>query len=369
MAHTISLVESHSPYAFQAVTWYIDILAAPLQTFAGVWNGRDPTPTVVRHARGRGVIPRRPLYWEVDEKPSHSPAEVTRTVSLVSKDRLVGSSFIEEALHAYRARISESRTAQGVSFFAYEDEWQLSGVAPRRPLESVFLKDPAIMESLLGDMKSFLSKESKARFITLHIPMIRTYMFHGCPGSGKSALIHCLASECGLNVARFSGGNAEDLAYALRRVPPASLLVIDDIDAIVQEGRAGTPGFAATLQALDGVARSDPLVVCMTSNVPQQLDVALRRRVDVAVQFEHATREQCEAMYTFFFEGDTQPFGEVWERVKNFRPFPCSVFHKLLVRSLSHDGGPCALLKKDPGAFEDLMNLLVEDRGTRHIYS
>ncbi|RYP18586.1 hypothetical protein DL765_003871 [Monosporascus sp. GIB2] len=60
------------------------------------------------------------------------------------------------------------------------------------------------------------------------------------------------------------------------------------------------------LNAIDGVASHEGRVLIMTTNVPQALDEALIRpgRVDLQVEFAHATRQQAEELFVRMYEAD-----------------------------------------------------------------
>lgn len=363
----IQVVDTHNPYVFQACTWHIANHVNPANLCAAVWNARESHATVILHALGEGIVAGG-ICWKVEDF-HHQQQQQQRRLFLSCPSASIATAFIQEALQAYRMRMSKSKMDGGISFFTYEESdgiWQLQGVAPKRPLESLFLPT-GIAQSIVEDVQTFLTHRSK--YEQLHIPMIRTYMFHGVPGSGKSALVHCLASLCSLNVARFSGTSAEELGYAVHRVPPSSVLAIDDIDSLLKGGRE-SGGFAGFLQALDGVARAEPLLVFMTSNVPGQLDIAVRRRIDYSIEFKSATKEQCRDMAAFFYPSESaHMFEALWKLLQDNRPFPCSAFHKLLIRSLGCEGGPLKLLESDPQVFSTLVGMGGACKSSDFMYS
>jgi transitional endoplasmic reticulum ATPase len=119
-------------------------------------------------------------------------------------------------------------------------------------------------------------------------------LLHGAPGSGKSALVHALASELGANFVSIEGsrvfnqwlGESEEAVRALfRRARDArpSILLLDHVDALapVRAGRTGERTDERVVSALlasidDALAEGGVLVVGATSR-PELIDPAVVR--------------------------------------------------------------------------------------------
>jgi chaperone BCS1 len=176
---------------------------------------------------------------------------------------------------------------------------------------------------------------------------VRTYLLHGTPGSGKSSLVHCLASEMGYGVATltFAPGMADsDIAAALSRMPPRCFLVVEDIDCAFAGRAAKNHGvaFGTILTALDGGMTEAPLAVFMTTNHLAELDPALRRRIDHVQEFKAATQVQGRALFDAFFPGGSaDEFQAVWAVA---RGSAMSVLQKYLVKARQAQGGVLARL-------------------------
>ncbi|RYO78117.1 hypothetical protein DL766_009862 [Monosporascus sp. MC13-8B] len=91
---------------------------------------------------------------------------------------------------------------------------------------------------------------------------------------------------------RSSDWKVSDLAKALKKEGSG-----DDKKGISLSG---------LLNAIDGVASHEGRVLIMTTNVPEALDEALIRpgRVDLQVEFAHATRQQAEELFVRMYEAD-----------------------------------------------------------------
>ena len=119
-------------------------------------------------------------------------------------------------------------------------------------------------------------------------------LLYGPPGSGKSALVHALASELGVNFVAIEGskvynqwlGESEEAVRALfRRAGEArpSLVMLDHLDALAPV-RAGESGertdervVSALLASLDDVLAAGSVFVVGASNRPELIDPAVLR--------------------------------------------------------------------------------------------
>ena len=130
-------------------------------------------------------------------------------------------------------------------------------------------------------------------------------LLHGPAGSGKSALVHALASELGVNFVAIEGskvynqwlGESEEAVRALfRRAAEArpSLVTLDHLDALAPV-RAGESGertdervVSALLASLDDVLAEGQVFVVGVSNRPELIDPAVLRSGRLGVHLEVA---------------------------------------------------------------------------------
>ena len=84
----------------------------------------------------------------------------------------------------------------------------------------------------------------------------------GLPGTGKTTLIHALASKFKKNVGfiDFSDRNSTDreIRRAIRKLPDDAFLVIEDIDALFKDrkGEETNMTFSGLLNILDGLVKN-----------------------------------------------------------------------------------------------------------------
>jgi hypothetical protein len=187
---------------------------------------------------------------------------------------------------------------------------------PKRPLESVILKDGQ-MERIIDFMRRFLDNEEE--YVRLGVPYRTGMLLYGNPGSGKSSTASAIAHELGLNIyyISLSGLDGDDaLSRALNEIPPYSLAILEDVDvynavkarpsaddiggSVPDEGRGVT--LAGMLNVLDGFTSPHGVITVMTTNHIEALDPAIIRpgRVDLREELNELDTDQLERMCKYF---------------------------------------------------------------------
>lgn len=97
----------------------------------------------------------------------------------------------------------------------------------------------------------------------------------------------------------------------MNSVPPKSIILIEDIDAIFVGREVATTNkcrisFSGLLNALDGVKTQDGRILFMTTNHKDKLDPALLRpgRADKKINLQNASHAQMEKLFLKFFLDD-----------------------------------------------------------------
>lgn len=382
---TVVLETSKDAYTVSAVCWYLAINGADShhhpRRLMTVLNAREmpgrPRRKLILMANGEGSIG---MGADPDDAEFHgdtvryavhtSPPlstdgrpEAFRTVTLRGPDSAI-KDLVQEALDGYTLHVTEPHEhAHCVVMWQWDEDaeaWEKSKPKRCRPLTTLFLDKEAC--KLLRDFNRFISAESLEKYWSMHVSPTRVYMLHGVPGSGKTSLVHCIASESGCGIAMFTftpSTTDADVKAAMASLPPRCLLCIEDIDCLFVEGRkmaASTSAmtFSGLLAALDGcgdVTGGEGIPVFLTTNRLCTLDPALRRRVDYILEFTAATRAQAQAMFERYYPGSAL-FEQFWQAVRARQPSMCDI-QKQLIRSLNCGGGdPLA----DLGQFEKLIS-------------
>jgi chaperone BCS1 len=224
------------------------------------------------------------------------------------------------------------------------DWWKKGGKLPIRPVSTVFTKDDA-GQMIVAKIKEF---EARREWCLLRgLPHRLGVMLDGPAGTGKSSLLHAIASETGRSLYYLNLGGVDDDKELMNLVSSGrnwkrTLLVIEDFDATgvkVQRKEKDTSenkdkektgvSLSALLNVLDGLIAPDGLVVVATTNHPERLDPALIRpgRFDIRVHLGPLDYTQFEGMARLFgHDPDTSPAIK-----QNFEPTSGSTLRALLL--------------------------------------
>lgn len=186
--------------------------------------------------------------------------------------------------------------------------WSYAGRIRPRPAETVVTRDGAASR-LIEDARAFLGRE--AWYIQRAVPWRRGYLLYGPSGTGKTSLIRAVATELNLSIAiidlAMKDLDDSSLREALGDMPDRAVLVLEDIDAAFKgrervEAAKGLT-FSGVLNALDGLAAAEGLMVFMTTNHRESLDPALIRpgRADLHIELGLAGAGEAAVMFRRFF--------------------------------------------------------------------
>ncbi|KAK0188390.1 P-loop containing nucleoside triphosphate hydrolase protein [Armillaria mellea] len=251
-------------------------------------------------------------------------------ISVVARNNDILKKLVLEAKREYE-KDAEHRVHIFLADTSYPC-WRWNGARQKRPMSSIVLQ-PGVKDMLLADCKDFLCSEEW--YAERGIPFRRGYLLHGVPGSGKTSLIHSLAGELGLDIYVVSlsskGMSDNTLTTLMGHVPSRCILLLEDLDAAFTRSvsrdstSTGAPTTTTTtastsdtnttnndgstlslsglLNSLDGVAAAEGRLLFATTNHIERLDPALSRpgRMDVWVNFTHATKWQAEGIFKCFF--------------------------------------------------------------------
>jgi len=354
MVHTC--IENREPFVFAAVARKLVRDGASTHTLACIFRPREVDPVIFHLALdGDWTCCGDDIMFKVDTSApvamGEGKPEPHRRITLACP-RDTATGFIAQALKEHREDTEAIRLGgtgeKALGFLEWNEDagaWDCVRSCRRRLADTLFLPGD-VVQACVDDATSFLAH--RHLYDTLHVSPLRVYLFHGTPGGGKTSLVQCVASTMHKNIAhlRFHRGTTDaDVREAVTACPSDAVLCIEDVDALFGEHRKAKDhgaSFASLLATLDGADTQSPLLVFMTTNRAETLDHAVRRRVDYVVKFGNATKGQCRDMHDAFFPAATARFETLWTALQESvhgRPFPCSVMHKFLVKSL-HSGDP-----------------------------
>jgi chaperone BCS1 len=266
------------------------------------------TPGTGRHY----LIFRRHLLWV-----ERTTGEQTQPYSLRRKETIRISmlgrrqDILQEVIELARRR---SEQTNGVIIYFWQNgHWSKSGLRHRRPIETVILPEEQ-KTRVLSDINWFLNAQNW--YFQRGLPYHRGYMLSGPPGTGKSSLVHALASHLGrtiyhLNLSSIAGDG--ELQEAFAEAPRDGILLIEDIDVFKtthqrsetgdNDATSGRVSLSGLLNVLDGVGTPDGRIFFLTSNHPDKLDKALLRpgRVDLHERLNGIGGDNVKEFFSKFY--------------------------------------------------------------------
>ena len=203
------------------------------------------------------------------------------------------------------------------SMYSYDpnrDHFVFESLCRGRSFDSIILDD-AVKTRMLHCMTEFTSEDSQAWFKKMQIPNKEGWLLHGPPGTGKTSTIAAIASELKRDVYQMSLATPKLTDTKLRELISSvenGLIVFEDFDVLFNNHREKaiemqSCTFSGVLNALDGLGNHRNILFIMTTNHPERLDPAMRRkgRIDHEFELGYCTKAMTAAMFRRFYDDAT----------------------------------------------------------------
>ena len=255
----------------------------------------------------------------------------TLTLTTTKKDHLLkivdkANEFIKE-----KHEILKKSTIDTIRIFYFQkDYWNMLGKAPKRPIETLYLKKGE-KEKLLSMVDDFFNPETRELYLSFGMPYKHIVMLYGIPGSGKTSTITAIASyfDCDIYTIPITKeltdyGLIEAFSYVNDKEDKKRIIVLEDIDCIFDTTRKeGDEHNMVTLQAilncLDGHMCVEGTLLFMTANNPEKMDYAMIRscRIDCKLELGYADEYQTKNIYDTFLSDQGEQFDKFYKKIKH----------------------------------------------------
>ena len=202
--------------------------------------------------------------------------------------------------------------------FGSDKTWEEVGKIPMRDI-STFCMNEDQKRDILGKITEFTNRRDWYRKKGLTYKT--SFLFYGPPGTGKTTLAKLLASHFRKDVylIDLSQHSNNSLIEALATIKPGSIVLMEDVDQAggavkdrkkkkeLSEAISDSMNpltMSGMLNAFDGVVGLDNVIIIMTTNHPEDIDEAVRRksRIDNDYLIGELTNVEIEAYMRQMYE-------------------------------------------------------------------
>tara|TARA_B100000745_G_scaffold80072_1_gene49246 strand:- start:28 stop:1278 length:1251 start_codon:yes stop_codon:yes gene_type:complete len=257
-------------------------------------------------------------------------------ITLTNNNKEILTSFVDEArkISSDRRKKNKKKSSDTVRIYYYKDYWYLFSKIPKRPIDTLYLKEDEL-EHVVNTIAEFFSEDEREEYLSFGIPYKKVMFLYGVPGSGKTSCINVIAShfDCDIHLIPLSTDmDDSNLVEAFSTINTDNenntnkkIILIEDIDCIFEDRKEGDHlknkvTLQGLLNCMDGFTCMEGALIFITANKPESLDDAVIRscRVDYKLELGYADKYQTEQMFQRFLPN----------QLYNFEGFYKSICHK-----------------------------------------
>ena len=272
------------------------------------------------------IVPSKKCCGQIEEI-------ILKRLTLKSENKKTLIEFVDVAKQFCEDQIKKSKKSSNKTvkvFLWRKDYWNLLFKSPKRPIETLYLKEGQ-KESLLKKVEDFYSPETREEYLSFGIPYKCVFMLYGVPGSGKTSTINTIASyfDCDVYVIPISKELTDymlidAISFLEEKEEKKRIIVIEDIDSIFTDRKKGDDihnslSLQALLNCFDGFSCVEGTLLFITANKPEVLDYALLRscRVDYRFELGYADKYQTKSIFEMVLPEQKEEFNQFYESIKS----------------------------------------------------
>ena len=268
-------------------------------------------------------------------------------ITLTHNNKEILTSFVDEArkISIERKKKNKKKNSDTIRIYYYKDYWYLFSKIPKRPINTLYLKDGEL-EHVVNTIAEFFSEDERDEYLSFGIPYKKVIFLYGVPGSGKTSTINTIAShfDCDIHliplstdmddsnlVEAFSTINADNENNTNKKI-----ILIEDIDCVFEDRKEGDHlknkvTLQGLLNCMDGFTCMEGALIFITANKPESLDDAMIRscRVDYKLELGYADKYQTEQMFQRFLPNQLHNFDTFYKSIRH-KKYTTAMLQELL---------------------------------------
>ncbi|CAG9939356.1 unnamed protein product [Clonostachys rosea f. rosea IK726] len=300
------------------------------ETFATMCENLDATlKKGTANKSGYTVYPRHQNKWEIRFKPSYGLHHFWENgrLHIIESKKGKYNQDAKETIRLYTFRTPGSimdifgeavtgfneRSNRVTIWIPGPDKvaWRQASLRPPRHGDTLSL--PHIKDEVLQRTNQHFLPSTELWYLERGLPWKLGFCFHGPPGTGKSSLVHVLASQFEVDIYSmvFTPDMTDiSLLVLCSNIPKRCILLIEDIEkSQIKQNIRGEDAkdsrsdkgvsLSGLLNLLDGLCARDGRILIMNLNDRSEIDASLVRpgRIDETYEFKNASPFQAAEMF------------------------------------------------------------------------